>query len=132
MQDSEVGHDITDYELHEIATEVERAGKIAEMCEALEKPAANVDARTLLGRWQKEMKSMGAPPRPHLMYHLARMGMKDLHAKSVASYNSSVFLIFQVANLLNFVGCYIKSLCLRSTGKNCKVPRRKLIGNEEN
>ena len=69
----------------EVAEEVERCGKVSQLRKALERSddPETTSAQVLLDRWQKEMKSMGNPPRPHLMYLLARLGMRGLHSKSV-------------------------------------------------
>ena len=72
---------IPDFEIHEIAKEIEESGRLAELRDELEEEGADLDARTLLSRWQKEMVSMGTPSRPHLLYHLERIGIKDLHSK---------------------------------------------------
>ena len=107
--------DIPDYEMYEIAKEVERFGKKAELGAALERSEQVEDTtvRTLLDRWQKEMVAMGIAPRPHLMDHLARMGMKDLHAKSVLT----LFLNTPM-QLYICTGCCIKSSLLTNTCKS--------------
>ena len=55
---------------------------MGELAEALEMSDdmedINGDARTLIIRWQKEMKLLKSPIRPHLMYHLTKIGMKHL------------------------------------------------------
>jgi hypothetical protein len=69
----------------EVAKEIEMSGKIAELRQALERfdDSECSSVKLLLERWQKDMKSMGKPPRPILMYHLARLGLRELHTKSV-------------------------------------------------
>ena len=82
-QDTQSEHDIPTHEMLEVANEIEQCGKVYELRKALERSddPESTSAQVLLDRWQKEMKSMGNPPRPHLMYHLARMGLKELHTK---------------------------------------------------
>ena len=41
------------------------------------------DAKKLLKQWQEQPKQAIFPQRPLLMYHLANIGMQDLHTKSV-------------------------------------------------
>ena len=76
-------NEIPDYEIHEIAKEIEELGKLAELHDELEEEGADLDAKTLLTRWQKEMISMDIPSRPRLLYHLSRIGIKNLHSKLV-------------------------------------------------
>ena len=57
---------------------------------------ANLDAKTLLSRWQKEIIAMGIPPRPRLLYHLARIGMEDLHSKFVFDSLLPVFIYITI------------------------------------
>ena len=75
--------EIPDYEIHEIAKEIEESGRLAELRDELEEEGADLDARTLLSRWQKEMVSMDTPSRPCLLYHLERIGKNHLHSKLV-------------------------------------------------
>ena len=79
----DAGDNLPDYEIHEITKEIEACGKLAELRNALEVKGSDLDAKTVLSRWQKEMVAMGTPPRPRLLYHLARIGMEDLHSKLV-------------------------------------------------
>ena len=69
----------------EVANEIERCGKIAELRKALERSddAESTSAKVLLDRWQVDVKFTGKPPRPQLMHLLTRIGMKELHTKSV-------------------------------------------------
>ena len=76
---------IPDYEIQAIAEAIEDYDKVEELAEALymnyylDKSKQN--AKTLLELWQKEMESSAVSPRPYLIYHLARLGMQDLHKK---------------------------------------------------
>ena len=67
----------------EVAKELERTGKASELRKALEIKSGDANIEFLLNRWRTEMLSAGTQPRPSLLYHLARIGLRDIHTKSV-------------------------------------------------
>ncbi len=66
-----------------IAKEVQAQGKLEELARALEMPHCTEDVKTLLQRWKKDMILTDSPARSYLMFHLASIGMQDLHDQSV-------------------------------------------------
>ena len=76
---------IPNYEITAIADAIEESKKLEELAEALQVSQllgdANGDARSLLVLWQKETESSSTSSRTCLLYHLARLGMQDLHKK---------------------------------------------------
>ena len=76
-------------ELLLIASEVPRAKKVQELAGELEIsghfPEDESSAMSLLLQWQERIVSMKMSPRPVLMYHLARIGLQDLHSRLVRS-----------------------------------------------
>ena len=74
----------------EVANEIERCGKVAELRKVLERSddAESTSAKVLLNRWQVDMKFTGNSPRPHLMHLLEGMGMKELWTKLVHRYGA--------------------------------------------
>lgn len=74
---------IPDYDVAAIAEEVQKCKKVDELAGALEMSDLlrdiNGDAKVLLEQWQKQMGT--AATRSVLVYHLARIGMQELHTK---------------------------------------------------
>ena len=66
--------------------EVEKCGRAEDLKKVLETSGEDVSTELLLDRWRKEMLSTGTKPRPSLIYHLARIGMRELHTKLVFYY----------------------------------------------
>ena len=63
---------------------MERCDKAEDLKRVLEMSGEEgVSTELLLDRWRKEMLSIGTQPRPSLLYHLARIGMRELHTKLV-------------------------------------------------
>lgn len=90
-QSTSSGSEISDNEINSIAKEVQLSNKVPELAEALEMTSHSEsiggNAVTLLKLWQE--RAAETPQRPHLLYHLARIGLQDLHAKydSYSMYN---------------------------------------------
>lgn len=86
-QNTSSGTDISDYEMNAIAEEVQLTNKMAELAEALEMTSEIVtvgdNAGMLLKLWQERAAKTDIPERPFLLYHLARIGLQDLHTKYV-------------------------------------------------
>lgn len=74
---------IPDHDIAVIAEEVQKFKKVDELAGALEMSDLlrdiNGDAKVLLEQWQKQMGTAAA--RSDLVYHLARIGMQELHTK---------------------------------------------------
>lgn len=74
---------IPDHDIAVIAEEVQKCKKVDELAGALEMSDLlrdiNGDAKVLLEQWQKQMGTAAA--RSDLVYHLARIGMQELHTK---------------------------------------------------
>lgn len=74
---------IPDDELCVIAQEVQKCNKVDRLIEVLEIREEEYDVRILLDHWQNRMKLKNVPARPHLLYHLAQIGMQNLHTRSI-------------------------------------------------
>lgn len=68
-----------------VADEVQKCNKVDELAEALEMPDNIKDANVLLEQWQRQVVLTSSEARPHLIYHVARIGMQDLHTKLAIS-----------------------------------------------
>ena len=80
--------EFSDYELELIAEEVQLSNKAEKLAEALGMSPVlinneDVDTVELLKQWQEQHKQSNFLHRPFLLYHLANIGMQDLHTKSV-------------------------------------------------
>lgn len=68
-----------------ISKEVQAAGKVSELIEALEMTeltsGTGGDVRLILARWQREMMGQEIPAYPHLLMHLRGISMEDLHKR---------------------------------------------------
>ena len=84
---SELQPVFTDHEISMIVEEVQRANKGHELAQALEMSGhmegSGKDVKTLLLCWQEKMTSANTSARPVLMYHLAEIGLQDLHSRLV-------------------------------------------------
>ena len=79
---------IPEDELSLIAREVQGANKVQELAGELEMPGHfqedESSAMSLLLQWQERTVSVEMSPRPVIMYHLAKIGLKDLHSRLVS------------------------------------------------
>ena len=55
----------------------EKLNELAVSLEMTDHLPLDVDAKTLLIRWQKEMKQLNSPLRSHLIHHLKSIGMTN-------------------------------------------------------
>ena len=80
MEDRENGS-ISTHEMNFIAKEIQEQHKTKKLAQALGMPQ-NLDAKTILNRWQKNMTEMKSPiTRLELLFHLLDIDMQDLHDK---------------------------------------------------
>ena len=79
---------IPEDELSLISKEVQQAKKVQELAGELEMSGHcqedESSAMSLLLQWQERTVSVEMSPRPVLMYHLAKIGLKDLHSRLVS------------------------------------------------
>lgn len=89
MQLTSSGHEtadvIPDFEITAISEAVVAANQVSALVVALEMSeqvkGVSGDVRRVLSRWQKEMRMMGFPERPHLLMQVLRIGLRDFHEK---------------------------------------------------
>ena len=76
---------IPDSEIDLVVEEVQKANRVDDLAKALEMSdhlrESGKGAKTLLCNWQEKMKSTNTPARPVLMYHVARIGLQELHSR---------------------------------------------------
>jgi hypothetical protein len=81
--------EISDSEMNSIADQVTLADKVEELAEALEMTSYlenfKCSALELLKQWQEQATTADFLKKPYLMYHLAKIGMRDLHTRSVCT-----------------------------------------------
>jgi hypothetical protein len=79
--------EISDSEMNSIADEITLANKVEELAKALQMTSYlkkfNCSAMELLKQWQEQATTANFLKKPYLMYHLAKIGMRDLHTRSV-------------------------------------------------
>jgi hypothetical protein len=79
--------EISDSEMNSIADEITLANKVEELAKALQMTSYlenfNCSAMELLKQWQEQATTANFLKKPYLMYHLAKIGMRDFHTRSV-------------------------------------------------
>ena len=100
--------EVSDLEITAIVEAVESANAVGDLVVALEMSeqveGIGGDARRVLSRWQKEMRMMRIPARPHLLMQVLRIGLRSLHLK----YASAISCLHNYTPHMT-VGCCIKN-----------------------
>jgi hypothetical protein len=92
---------ISDSDMNSIADEVMLANKVKELAKALKMTSYlesfNCSVIELLKQWQEQATIADFLKKPYLMYHLAKIGMQDLHTRLVYTTSVRIMLALKKA-----------------------------------